>query len=239
MYLCFTGAMAKICTMLGGSARTCMLVLTFAFLVCEIVISQICRSLLIAVDSFHTLYVFINMALSASKHRPKTSLTNPHVSSACLSEPHKSVLQSGTTLGPSLSNITQVGDTASGSMGCLPEREPYSKMRLQPFGILISALLLASQCVSVSLEILTRLVQPEAIEHPFLSIVVGATSLLFNILMFTWRRRNRGMNEDVDGNEFPGLKQSDLHATSESKGMMNKTQCLLIFYGTASWTSEG
>lgn len=221
MYLCFTGAMTNISALLGGSVHTCMLVLTFAFLVCEIVVGQICRSLLIAVDSFHTLYVFINMALSVSNHRPKTS--NPHLSSTCLSEPHKSVLYSGSCAasGPSLPNITQAVDPASGSMGCpgkLPDREPYSRMRLQPFGILISALLLSSQCVSVSLEILTRLVQPEAIQHPLLSTVVGATSLLFNILMFIWRTINRGMSEAVDGNEFPGMIQTALHSTSESKG---------------------
>lgn len=219
MYLCLTGAMTEIFAILGGSARTCMLVLTFAFLVCEIVVGQICRSLLIAVDSFHTLYVFINMALSASKHRPKTSLTNPHLSSSC---PQKSVLHSSsfTTSGPSLPNITQASDPASGSTGCpgtLSDGEPYSRMRLQPFGILISALLLASQCVSVSLEILTRLVQPEAIQHPFLSIVVGATSLVFNIVLFFWRRKS-GMNEAVEGIEFPGLIQTDLHSTSESIG---------------------
>lgn len=223
MYLCLTGAMTEIFAILGGSARTCMLVLTFAFLVCEIVVGQICRSLLIAVDSFHTLHVFINTALSESKHRPKTSLTNPHLSSSCLSEPQKSVLHSSscTTSGPSLPNITQASDPASGSTGCpgtLSDGEPYTRMRLQPFGILISALLLASQCISVSLEILTRLVQPEAIQHPFLSIVVGATSLVFNIVLFFWRRRKSGMNEAVEGIEFPGLIQTDLHSTSESKG---------------------
>ncbi|XP_057204332.1 proton-coupled zinc antiporter SLC30A1 [Triplophysa rosa] len=101
-------------------------------------------------------------------------------------------------------------------------------MRLQPFGILISALLLASQCVSVSLEILTRLVQPEAIRHPFLSTVVGTTSLLFNILMFTWRTRNGGMSEAVDGIEFPGLIQTDLHSTSESKGIAVQDEALMF-----------
>uniref|UniRef100_A0A672RKN2 Zinc/cadmium resistance protein-like n=1 Tax=Sinocyclocheilus grahami TaxID=75366 RepID=A0A672RKN2_SINGR len=107
---------------ISGSTRICTLVLTLCFLVFEIVVGQICRSLLIAVDSFHTLYIFINLALSA---------LNP------------------------------------------PCAEDYRRMRLKPFGNLISALLMASQCVSISLEILTHVVQPEPILHPLLSIVVG------------------------------------------------------------------
>ncbi|XP_065139977.1 uncharacterized protein [Paramisgurnus dabryanus] len=202
-----TGAMTKISAFLRGSAHKCTLVLTFSFMVCEIVVGQICGSLLIAVDSFHTLYVFINMVLCASKHHPTNLIANPHLSSTCLSEPHKSHLPiSTTTLGSS--------EPASGPLGkprTLPHGEPYSRMRLKPFGILVSALLLASQCISVSLEILTRLVQPESIQHPLLSIVVGATSLLFNTLMLTWRWRRREMNEADDERIQP-----DLHSTSES-----------------------
>uniref|UniRef100_A0A8C1UYE2 Cation efflux protein cytoplasmic domain-containing protein n=1 Tax=Cyprinus carpio TaxID=7962 RepID=A0A8C1UYE2_CYPCA len=109
---------------ISSSSYMCVLVLTLGFLVFEIVVGRICRSLLIAVDSFHTLYIFINLTLS-----------------------------------------------------------DYRRMRLKPFGVLISALLMASQCVSISLEILTHLVQPEPIQHPLLSIVVGGTSLIFNVLV--------------------------------------------------------
>ncbi|XP_009292164.1 proton-coupled zinc antiporter SLC30A1 [Danio rerio] len=134
------------------STHTVLLVLIFAFLVCEIVVGQICRSLLIAVDSFHTLYVFINMALSALKHQTNAS---------CTPEASREV----------------------------PDPVYDVRMRLQPFCILISALLLASQCVSISLEVLTHLVQPEAIQHPHLCIVVGGVSVLFNTLVLLWRRR--------------------------------------------------
>ncbi|KAK2894960.1 hypothetical protein Q8A67_012189 [Cirrhinus molitorella] len=72
-------------------------------------------------------------------------------------------------------------------------------MRLKPFGILISALLMASQCVSISLEILTHLVQPEPIQHPLLSIVAGGASLAVNILVLAWRRRSRRIDETSDG----------------------------------------
>uniref|UniRef100_A0A671K5U1 Cation efflux protein cytoplasmic domain-containing protein n=1 Tax=Sinocyclocheilus anshuiensis TaxID=1608454 RepID=A0A671K5U1_9TELE len=125
---------------ISGSTRICTLVLTLCFLVFEIVVGQICRSLLTAVDSFHTLYIFINLALSALK-----------------------------------------------------------RMRLKPFGIMISALLMASQCVSISLEILTHVVQPEPILHPLLSIVVGGASLIFNMLVLAWKRSSRGIDEAADG----------------------------------------
>lgn len=210
--------MSKISAFLSGSAHKCMLVLIFSFLVCEIVVGQICGSLLIAVDSFHTLYAFINMALSASKHHPTTLITNPHLSSTCLSEPI-----STTTPSSSHPNISLSGESASGPLGkprTLPDGEPYSRMRLKPFGILVSALLLASQCISVSLEILTRLVQPESIQHPLLSIVVGATSLLFNTLMLTRRWISREIKEAADERIQPNL-----HSTSESTGMFKGALC--------------
>ncbi|XP_055030816.2 uncharacterized protein [Misgurnus anguillicaudatus] len=220
--------MTKISAFLRGSAHKCMLVLIFSFMVCEIVVGQICGSLLIAVDSFHTLYVFINMAISASKHHPTTLIANPHLSSTCLSEPHKSVshLPISTTLGSSHPNISLSSEPASGTLGkprTLPDGEPYSRMRLKPFGILVSALLLASQCISVSLEILTRLVQPESIQHPLLSIVVGATSLLFNTLMLTWRWRRREMNEAEDERI-----QQDLHSTLESTEIALQNDALMF-----------
>ncbi|XP_051953019.1 zinc transporter 10-like [Xyrauchen texanus] len=219
--------MARISAFLGGSTRTCILVLTFAFLVCEIVVGQICRSILIVVDSFHTLYMFIHMALSGLKHQPKASVTNPNFSSPSFPESHKSDPHSpfsaatSTTPGPSNSNISLPADPASDPTGApspLPDGECYSRMRLKPFGILISSLLLASQCVSISLEILNHLVQPEPIQHQFLSIVVGAASLLFNITVLAWRSRTRGMNKAIEEfNKCPELTKTVPHSASEDK----------------------
>uniref|UniRef100_A0A8C1D0I1 Uncharacterized protein n=1 Tax=Cyprinus carpio carpio TaxID=630221 RepID=A0A8C1D0I1_CYPCA len=164
---------------ISGSTHICTLVLSLCFLVFEIVVGQICRSLLIAVDSFHTLYVFINLALSALKHHP---------ASPCSPEP-------STTAGSSRPDVC-----ASGGLSP-PCAEDYRRMRLKPFGVLISALLMASQCVSISLEILTHAVQPEPIQHPLLSIVVGGASLIFNMLVLAWTRSSRGTDEAADGCE--------------------------------------
>ncbi|XP_059363045.1 proton-coupled zinc antiporter SLC30A1-like [Carassius carassius] len=147
---------------ISSSSSMCVLVFTLGFLVFEIVVGQICRSLLIAVDSFHTLYVFINLALSAIKHHFASS--RPDV-------------------------------CASGALSSLCV-EDYRRMRLKPFGVLISALILASQCVSISLQILTHLVQPEPVQHPLLSTVVGGTSLIFNVLVLAC---SRGTDEAADG----------------------------------------
>ncbi|KAK7160889.1 hypothetical protein R3I93_008529 [Phoxinus phoxinus] len=145
------------------STEVCVLVVTSVFLVCEIVVGRICRSLLIAVDSFHTLYVFLHLCLSALKHHP-----------------------------------------SSPALPC--DEHLYRRKRLEPFGVLFSALLMASQCVSISLEILTHLVQPEAIQHPLLSIVVGAASLILNTLVLAWR----GMDGAHDGTSKDHLQDNTL-----------------------------
>ncbi|XP_052437811.1 zinc transporter 10-like [Carassius gibelio] len=144
-----------------------LLVFALGFLVFEIVVGQICRSLLIAVDSFHTLYVSIHLALSS---RPDVC--------------------------------------APGAPGSLCV-EDYRRMRLKPFGVLLSALLLASQCVSISLEILTHLVQPEPVQHPLLSTVVGGTSLIFNVLVLACSRGTDGAADGIS----KSLVRNDTHST--------------------------
>ncbi|XP_016097702.1 zinc/cadmium resistance protein [Sinocyclocheilus grahami] len=196
---------------ISGSTRICTLVLTLCFLVFEIVVGQICRSLLIAVDSFHTLYIFINLALSALKHHPN---------SPCSPDP-------STTAAPSRPNVSASGGPSP------PCAEDYRRMRLKPFGNLISALLMASQCVSISLEILTHVVQPEPILHPLLSIVVGGASLIFNMLVLAWKRSSRGIDEAAEGNR-KSLTRNDPHSTSESKGSALQDDALMFCNPEAS-----
>ncbi|KAM4627543.1 uncharacterized protein ACJ7VT_002483 [Polymixia lowei] len=50
-------------------------------------------------------------------------------------------------------------------------------------GRLVSALLLASLCVSICLEIITHILQPHPIQRPLLAVLVGALSLLHNLLV--------------------------------------------------------
>ncbi|TRY83093.1 hypothetical protein DNTS_003563 [Danionella cerebrum] len=155
----------------------CLLLLTLLFLLCEIIIGQICRSILIAVDSFHTLYLFINMALYALKHH---RLHRPNLPSS-----------------PDSLRLSQAS-----------VQQDFRRVRLEPFGVLISTLFMASQCVSISLEILTHLVQPEAVQHPPLVIMIGGLSLIVNLLVLIWR------SQEMDGDD---------------SGMQNKQESSLMF----------
>ncbi|KAB5575243.1 hypothetical protein PHYPO_G00218570 [Pangasianodon hypophthalmus] len=143
----------------------CMLVLTCALLVCEVVVGRLCNSLINMVDSFHTLYVLIGMTMST-----RGAEENPSVSA----EPQDvSCPDSG-----AVENRTSP----------LSDGVQYSRLRVQPVGGLISALLLSSLCVSFSFDILSHTLQPHPIQRPLLATAVGAVSLLFNLLLLVWRR---------------------------------------------------
>ncbi|XP_066560183.1 proton-coupled zinc antiporter SLC30A1 [Amia ocellicauda] len=57
---------------------------------------------------------------------------------------------------------------------------PFGWARLRPLGALVSALLLSSLCISVSLDILGHILRPHPLQWPLLAAAAGATGLLFN-----------------------------------------------------------
>lgn len=74
----------------------CMLGLTILLLVCEVTLSQLCKSLIILVDAFYTLFILMRMALPppqpASIIKPPPSLVDspvspPHASSSSAAPP--------------------------------------------------------------------------------------------------------------------------------------------------------
>ncbi|KAG7332855.1 hypothetical protein KOW79_002990 [Hemibagrus wyckioides] len=142
----------------------CMLVLTWALLLCEVITGRLCNSLINTVDSFHTLYVLIGMISSkpGAEENPRT--TGP-----------------GEVLCPDLGAEESCTFPPSGA-------SQYARFRLQPVGGLISALILSSLCVSFSFHILSHTLQPQHIQRPLLAMAVGAVSLLFNLLLLVWRR---------------------------------------------------
>ncbi|KAM3875205.1 proton-coupled zinc antiporter SLC30A1 [Diretmus argenteus] len=129
----------------------CMLVLTLLLLICQVAVSQICKSLINMVDGFHTLFLLLHMALPL----PQPSPLSAHLSTSPSPPCHLS----------------------------------YTHLRIQTVGALISALLLASLCVSYCMEILGHALQPYPIQHPLLATMVGAVSLLHNLLVLglSWR----------------------------------------------------
>ncbi|XP_029628244.1 probable zinc transporter protein DDB_G0282067 [Salmo trutta] len=223
----------------GSSLHRCMLVLTFLLLLCEIVVSRLCNSLITMVDVFHTLFILMHMALpqptlgrGSPKNPPASPLSTPNTStptqSPVKSPPYApatscvSPIPSSSTPCPSLLLSTPVPTitsqfpskpltpttthcfssnhsgsnhpTSTLSIPANPFPRPltplaslcglsYSGARVQPLGALISALLLAALCVSVSLEILSHTLQPHPIQRPLLATVMGAVSLLYNLLV--------------------------------------------------------
>ncbi|XP_046720847.1 zinc transporter 1 isoform X2 [Silurus meridionalis] len=141
----------------------CMLVLTCVLVLCEVIVGRLCESLINTVDSFHTLYVLIGMAIST-----RGAEEIPSVSA----EPRATEPQENHT-----------SPTADGSQ--------YSRFRVKLVGGLISALLLSSLCVSISFDILSHTLQPHPLQRPLLATALGAVSLLFNILLLVWRCSRR------------------------------------------------
>nr|XP_046149435.1 uncharacterized protein LOC123992326 [Oncorhynchus gorbuscha] len=190
-----------------------MLVLTVLLLLCEIVVSRLCDSLITMVDVFHTLFILMHMALplaqpTLGRGPPKTATClpslhlhlhhlHPHsvtcqISPICLNHllclPHPfqlSFLSLSSPLNPCPRHHFPVSFQTSH-----PYNHPtslcglsYSEARVQPLGALISALLLAALCVSVSLDILSHTLQPHPIQRPLLATVMGVVSLLYNLLV--------------------------------------------------------
>nr|XP_006627763.1 PREDICTED: uncharacterized protein LOC102687944 [Lepisosteus oculatus] len=108
-----------------SSGRCGLLGLTLLVLLGQLVVSRLCNSLIIAVDSFHTLHLLLQLGV-------------------------------------------RLWDPA----------RPWR--RLQPLGGLVAALLLASLCASVSLDILGHFLQPHAGQRPCLALAAGATGVLLN-----------------------------------------------------------
>ncbi|MBN3279539.1 ZNT1 protein, partial [Polyodon spathula] len=67
----------------------------------------------------------------------------------------------------------------------------YGWTRLRPLGVMVSALLLASLCISVSLDILGHFLRPHPIQRPALAGAAGILGVLFNLAVATVRWAGR------------------------------------------------
>lgn len=208
VYLCLfgEGAMEKSACW-SSSTHRCLLVFTSALLLCEILVGRLCNSLINTVDSFHTLYTLIHLTL-----HPLETLTGAPVTS--FANPYTSPDPDGTVATPAVEDPTDQTPPPStaqvdhGVPGAALSEDQYSTLRIKPFGAVVSALLLGSLCVSITLEIITHTLQPHVIKRPLLATVVGAASLLFNSLILIWRRGGAGAT------------QKETFTASNEKGMM-------------------
>ncbi|XP_072551295.1 proton-coupled zinc antiporter SLC30A1 [Salminus brasiliensis] len=212
----------------GSSAHRCLLAFTSTLLLCEIVVGRLCNSLINMVDSFHTLYILIHLTLQPLENAdpstspdlsPRSVPQDPTPATADGPTVTDSVpLPSPRTTQPELNTVTGAAATAS----LASKQDQYSYLRVQPFGAVLSALLLSSLCVSISLQVISSTIQPLVIKRPLLATVVGAVSLLFNSVMLIWRG---GREVDVGaGGLCKDLTetQNEEFATSDKKAMDKK-----------------
>ncbi|XP_049888904.1 uncharacterized protein LOC126382847 [Epinephelus moara] len=162
----------------------CLLGVTILLLVCEITVSQLCKSLITLVDGFHTLFVLLRMA---SKTKPLVSSLDspaspPHASSSSAALPSTQPAESSIESVPGTDG-TDVTDGSDGSDGSVNCGVSYTSSRFQPMGDFISVLILTSLCLSSFMEIVSFPVDPHPVQRPLLLVVFGAVSLLHKILV--------------------------------------------------------
>uniref|UniRef100_UPI0037E98EFA proton-coupled zinc antiporter SLC30A1 n=1 Tax=Semicossyphus pulcher TaxID=241346 RepID=UPI0037E98EFA len=194
----------------------CMLGLAVLLLVCQVIIHQLCESLIVLVDGFHTLFILVRMALSppqpASMITPPlsssdASATPAHASSSTAAPPSPLPAESSVEALPG-TDTTNVGSLipdqaptphpqleaaspVNSPQLCSPEASPpalscglsFIRSRTQAVGAFVSALALASLCLSNITEIISFSLEPHPVQRPLLPVLVGAVSLLYKMLV--------------------------------------------------------
>lgn len=179
--------------------HSCLLGLTVLLLLFEIIVSRLCSCLINMVDGFHTLYILLHLSLQRpwATHTPPDSsppaspspsplAPSPHFNSSNSHIPSCSHTDSSLPSIPphlDLNNMSPCGPLPDLSHDITSPPSCIMPSRTQPFGALFSALVVASLCVSVTLEILNHIFQPHPIQRPILATVASALSLFFNAII--------------------------------------------------------
>lgn len=185
-----------------GVPQWFLLAVTIVLLVCEVAISQLCSSLIILVDSFHTLFILIHMALTPqtdsvapplSSPDPPTSPPQPPPSSAA-SLGNRPAESSANHLPGKASEPPIPGEASPPDRGC---GLSYTSCRIQVVGCFLSALVLASLCLSGVIEIINLLLGPKPVQGHLLLVVVSSSSLLHKMLVL-WLNWDWQQNPDTE-----------------------------------------
>nr|XP_019965812.1 PREDICTED: zinc transporter 1-like isoform X1 [Paralichthys olivaceus] len=221
-------------TLLVAGMRTlhwCMLGVAILLLVIEVVISQLCKSIITLVDAFHTFFILMRMVLhpptapssvdstvspqaSSSSETPSPTLpaeaftlslsSTCRASNATAQPNHEAALQfdSNQSVSPTISPP---------ALDC---RVSFADSRFQTVGVFLSSLLLALLSIAYSLKILSFSLDPHPVQNHLLVAVVAALSLLYKILVLSvnWGK----LKEEWAG---ASRQPEKVLAAEESKGL--------------------
>lgn len=214
----------------------CMLGVTILLLMCEVAISQLCKSLITLVDGFHTLFILMHLALplpqtvgtiKASLSSSEPSASPPPASSSLAAlptslpaessiEPQAGTQRVSAQLNhekPSLINTHQhfSPKISPAALNC---GLSYPNSRVQVVRIFISTLLLASLCISYFMEIVHFFLEPHPAHQPQLLVLVGAASTLYKMLLFglsLWHKKTgSGWQQRETESIQPGNQQGNI-----------------------------
>lgn len=151
---------------------------TVLLLVCQVTVSQLCKSVTVLIDGFHTLLILISMALTAES----TSRTPLGSSLEFLASPfHASNLSAEPPIKPHLSTLASPpGGTLRQIFGV-----SYRRCRIPIVGSFISALVVASLCLSSTIDIIGLFLEPKPVWLPLLLVLTSSSSVLLKVL-FLW-----------------------------------------------------
>lgn len=157
---------------------------TVLLLVCQVTASQLCKSVTVLMDGFHTLFILVSIALTAES----TSRAPLDSSLEVFASPlHACNLSAEPPVKPHL------GSQASPPRGTLRQVSPpdlgcglsYRQCRIPIVGSFISALVLASLCLSSTIDIIGLFLEPKQVWLPLLLVVISSSSVLLKTL-FLW-----------------------------------------------------
>lgn len=184
-----------------GVPQWFVLAVTILLLVCEVTISQLCNSLIVLVDSFHTLFILIHMALTPQTASGAPPLSSPDPPTLPPQPPPSSAAslgnrpaESSTNYLPGTASEPPVPNEASPpDLGC---GLSYTSCRIPVVGGFLSALVLASLCLSGIIEIINLLLGPKPVQRHLLLVVVSSSSLLHKMLVL-WLNWDRQRTPDT------------------------------------------
>ncbi|KAK0148498.1 putative zinc transporter protein [Merluccius polli] len=174
---------------------------TLVLLLAQLVTSHICKSLISMLDGFHTLYIFLQMAVSLrTQHRTRSS--GGGATEAAPTPPPSSAPSIKPPQTPGSAHSSNTGSSAVDSNRCYAAVAvgscsaptlthcglSYPKMRSKSVEVFCSALCLATLCGTYCLEVLPQVAEPTEKRFPLVSAAVGAFSVLHNALVLglTW-----------------------------------------------------